>query len=253
MKKYLLLFLLISAVGMAQNLNDYQYAQVPAKFKFLKEENQYNINLLCKMFMQKYGFETYYDDEVSNDDFAKTNCNKVFLDVLENNTMFTTKLKIVLKDCKGIVLATSGEGISKEKEYKVAYNEALRMCFDSFNVVKMHKYLSVEKPEIVTDKVELTSTEKGDVLKKEFNPNREEAKSQMYFKKYNVIATETGYNLITVTNDYKFFQIFKTSSNDIFIAKRDSVSGVLIKKNESWFFEYYENNKLISEKMNVRF
>lgn len=241
MKKYLLLFLLISSFGFAQNLNDYQYAQVPAKFSFLKEDNKYNMNLLCKMFMQKYGFETYYDNEVSNEEFAKTNCNKVYLDVLENSTMFSTKLKIVLKDCKGTILATSGEGTSRAKEYNVAYNEAIRMCFDNFNVVKTHKYHSVEKSEIVTDKVELTSTEK---------PISKTSIESLFAK-----PIENGFQFFNNNTNVPalVMTVYKTSSKDIYIATKNNVNGVLLKKDSNWFFEYYENNKLISEKINVTF
>jgi hypothetical protein len=37
------------------------------------------------------------------------------------------------------------------------------------------------------------------------------------------------------------------------IAIRDADQGVLIARNEQWFFEYYQNDKLISEEINVKF
>lgn len=244
MKKFLVLFLLISSFGFAQNLNDYKYAMVPAKFSFLKDDNMYNLNLFTKMYLQKYGFESYYDNEVFPTDFASNNCNKIFIDVLNNSNMFTTKLKVVLKDCKNNILATSDEGTSREKEYKVAYNEALRMAFDNFGVLKMHKFQPSQT---------VVSIAKSDAIGNEFNPKNEVATNQIFFKKYNVVATETGFNLITVASDYKIFKIFKTSSNDVFIANRDSISGILIKKNDSWFFEYYDGNVLKSELIKVTF
>ena len=145
MKKYIVLFLLFSTVVFAQNVNDYKYALMPSKFSFLKEENQYNLNLITKMYLQKYGFESYYDNETFSADFASINCNKIFIDVLNNSTMFSTKLKVVIKDCKNNILATSDEGTSREKEYRVAYNEALRMAFDNFGMLKTHKYQPSEK------------------------------------------------------------------------------------------------------------
>lgn len=249
MKKSILLFLLVVASGFAQNLNQYKYALVPAKFSFLKETNMYNLNLLTKLYMEKYGFEAYLDNETFSDGFANENCNKVFIDVESNSNLFTTKLIVVVKDCKNNILFKSEEGKSNDKEFKVAYNLALREAFDNFNILKIHKYQPLQKSsEIIgeTSKSEISS-EKSDVLKKEA------AQNQMSSKNYDVIVTETGYNLITVASDYKIFQIFKTSSKDIFIAKRDSISGVLIKKNESWFFEYYEENVLKSELIKVTF
>ena len=255
MKKYLVLFLLISFVGIAQNFNEYKYAILPSKFAFTKEENQYNLNLLTKMYLQKYGFETYYNNENAPDEFVNSNCNKIFIDVLENNNLFTTKLKVLVKDCKGNVLATSDEGISKEKEYNVAYNLALRMAFDNFLILKGHQFKPSQKslgmigePANTVDK-----TDKVEVLQKEIIPQKELVQNQMFEKKYKAMSTKNGFNLIAVSSDYKIFQLFKTSSKDIFIVNRDSVSGVLLNRNDKWFFEYYEDNVLKSELINITF
>ena len=87
----------------------------------------------------------------------------------------------------------------------------------------------------------------GELLQKEIVQN------QVFSKQYNVIATENGYNLISVDSDYKIFQILKTTSNEIFIANKDSVFGILIKKTDNWFFEFYDGNVLKSELINVVF
>lgn len=251
----MLLFLLVSATGFSQNLNDYKYAMVPAKFSFLKEENQYNLNLLTKMYLQKYGFETYYNTEMLPTDFAATNCNKIFVDIVNSSNMFTTKLKVVIKDCKNIVLATSQEGTSRDKEYYVAYNEALRMAFDNFGLLKTHKFQESQKRFGINGEPSSTimATKKTDNLQENINFKGTPATNTIFVKKYNVVATENGYNLITVASDYKIFQIFKTSSDDVYIANRDNVSGILIKKVDSWFFEYYQNKQFVSEKIEVAF
>ena len=237
MKKYLVLFLLSSFVGIAQNLNEYKYAILPSKFAFSKEENAHNLNAISKMYLQKYGFETYFHNEAAPDEFILSYCNKIFVDVTENSSIFITKLKITIKDCKGTILATSEQGTSKEKEYRVAYNEALRMAFDNFSILKTHQFQPSQKSLGMI----------GEPIQKEI------AQGQIAEKKYNVIATETGYNLITVASDYKLFQLFKTTSNDIYLAKRDFISGVLLKKDSNWFFEYYEGTVLKSEKINITF
>jgi hypothetical protein len=249
MKRYYILLLLVSTVGFSQNLNQYKYALVPSKFSFLKEENMYNLNVLTKMFLQKYGFETYLSNEVTTEDFAITNCNKIFVDIISNSGIFTTKVKVVIKDCKGTILCSSEEGSSRDKEYRVAYNEALRAAFDSFSVLKTHQYKPSEKSMgMVVDPAQTdVAIKKEDVLTKEI------AKGSMDTKKYTAVATETGYNLLAVASDYKVFQIFKTSVNDVFIVNRDGVNGILINKNNSWFFEYYDKNVLKSETIKVEF
>ncbi len=237
MKKYLVLFLLSSFVGIAQNLNEYKYAILPSKFAFSKEENAHNLNAISKMYLQKYGFETYFHNEAAPDEFILSYCNKIFVDVTENSSIFITKLKITIKDCKGTILATSEQGTSKEKEYRVAYNEALRMAFDNFSLLKTHQFQPSQKSLGLI----------GEPIQKAI------AQGQIVEKKYNVIATETGYNLIAVASDYKLFQLFKTTSNDIYLAKRDFISGVLLKRDSSWFFEYYEGTVLKSELINITF
>jgi hypothetical protein len=49
------------------------------------------------------------------------------------------------------------------------------------------------------------------------------------------------------------FILKKTSADNVFIAQNDSKAGVLIKKSIGWFFEYYEGDKLFSEKVEVKF
>ena len=41
---------------------------------------------------------------------------KHFVNVLEENTMFSTKIKIEFKDCKQVVLFTTDLGESREKD-----------------------------------------------------------------------------------------------------------------------------------------
>lgn len=255
MKKYIIVALLICSFGFAQNLNEYKYAIVPSKFTFLKEENAHNLNVLTKLYFQKYDFETYFNNEEAPEEFVVSNCNKIYVDLLENSNMFITKLTIVVKDCKGTILATSEVGSSREKEYRVAYNEALRMAFENFPILKSHHYQPSQKslgmvgepakPVVKSDKVE--EIQKESILQKEL------VQDQMFEKKYKAMATENGYNLIAVSSDYKIFQLFKTSAKEVFIVNRDAVSGVLLKRNESWYFEYYEGNVFKSELLNITF
>lgn len=250
MKKYILLFLLVFVTGFSQNLNEYKYAIVPAKFSFLKEENMYNLNVLTKMFMQKYGFETYLSNETAPDDFVNTNCNKVFVDVIPSNGIFTTKIKVVIKDCKGTILCSSEEGSSRDKEYRIAYNEALRMAFDSFNVLKMHQYKPSEKKMGMigepTQTVAKTQTE---------SPKSEEVKPSvpsleaLFAKPFG----ENGFQLLTNNTNVPQYvmTVYKTSSADCYIASKDSNSGVLLKKGGNWFFEYYKEGKLVSQPISI--
>jgi long-subunit acyl-CoA synthetase (AMP-forming) len=47
--------------------------------------------------------------------------------------------------------------------------------------------------------------------------------------------------------------VYKTSIKECYIAVKGNRQGVLIAKGDQWFFEYYENDKLTSEKIEVKF
>ncbi len=166
MRKFLLLIVLISVSAHAQSLNGYKYAMVPEKFSFLKEPNKYNLNLLSKMFLQKYGFEVYYDtDKTAPNDFFQNNCNKIYLDLIESSNMFSTKIKVVLKDCKGNIIAESEEGVSRDKEFMASYNEALRAAFEKFPQINAYSLMDIIENNLfwkfLNEKVETYSISKS--------------------------------------------------------------------------------------------
>lgn len=254
MKKFFTLFLLLSSLFLsAQNLNDYKYAIVPSKFEFLNEKDQFSINTYTKMFMQKYGFETYLDTEQLPDSFVKNNCNRVFVDVISTGNFFQTKLKVVLKDCKNNILYTSPEGKSKEKDYKVSYNQALREAFNSFALLK-HVYNGKDASEIMDSKpvaqLETKVVEKVGETKKKEDVKVELAIGEPLFAKpfgassFQLLTNNTAIPRLALT-------ISKTSVANVYIATRNSTTGVLVKKNVQWFFEYYSNNELKSEPVTI--
>lgn len=254
MKKFFTLFLLFWSLFLsAQNLNDYKYAIVPSRFDFLKEKNQFMINTYTKMFMQKYGFETYLDSEELPDFLLKNNCNKVFVDVISTSTFFQTKLKVVLKDCKKNVLYMSPEGKSKEKDYKTSYYQALREAFNSFALLK-HVYNGKDASEIMDSKpaaqLETKVVEKVVENKKKEEVKVELAIGEPLFAKpfgassFQLLTNNTAIPRLALT-------ISKTSVANVYIATRNSTTGVLVQKNLQWFFEYYTNNELKSEPVTI--
>jgi hypothetical protein len=233
MKKLLFLLLFLATCnGFAQSVSDYKYAIVPSKFQFLKEKDQYRLNTLTKMLMEKYGFETYFDTAVLPAEVAESNCNKVYVEVQNNGNLFSTKLKVVLKDCKNVILFSSVEGKSREKEYQVAYNQALREAFTSFEKLGLRN----KKAENSTD------------VKFVYTTPIESVNSSVLFAQ----PIENGFQIIDSTPKV-IFKIYRTSNPSCFIAYKDTIQGVLVNKENQWFFEYYNNLKLISEKMEIKF
>lgn len=228
----------------SQNLNGYKYASVPAKFSFLKEKDKYQLNTLTKLFMQKYGFEAYIEGEAAPYDFLNNNCNKVYVDLEKYSSMFITKLKVVLKDCTGKVLYTSREGTSKEKEYRVAYNEALRSAFKSFETLN-HKYdekIAIVNSAKVAVKSEIDIQSNNETL----------ASTSATSKALFAQPIQNGFQLIN-EEPRVIMKLFKTSVKDFYTATKGDIQGVFMLKNNEWFFEYYRNDQLISEKVDVKF
>lgn len=256
MKKILSIIVLfvITFNSFAQDLNNYKYALVPAKFSFLKTADLYRMNTLTKMFMEKYGFETYLDSEILPTEFAMDNCNKVFVDIVANNTMMSTKLKIVLKDCKNNILYTSEEGKSREKEYKVAYNQALRMAFDNFEVLKSHVYQPSQKSlDMIGEPAQASiKEEKAVVVEEKAAQGVAATAPKVSVSTLYAQPIANGFQLID-TEPKVIYKIYKTSVKDYFTAVKGNLNGVLISKNNEWFFEYYQNDKLVSEKVEVKF
>jgi hypothetical protein len=233
MKKVLFILLfLATSISYSQSLNNYKYAIVSSKFDFLKEKDQYRLNTLTKLLMEKYGFIAYFDNDILPSEVAESDCKKVFVEVKSNGNLFVTKLTVVLKDCKNAEVFTSVEGKSREKELKVAYNQALREAFSSF------------------DKLEYKYSGNDNRISNVNNDLKVPIANQKLF------AKPLGENLFQLlTNDTDIpnlvLTIAKTNNPSIFIVEEAMRSGVVYKKNNEWIFDYYENEKFVSEKLNI--
>ena len=132
MKKFLLTFVILYSIsGFSQALNDYKYAILPSKFSFFKNTDQYKLNSITKLYLENYGFTVFFDTDVLPSELYDKSCSKLFVDAVEESAAFTTKIKIVFKDCKNIVLFASASGLSKEKDFELSFKEAFRMALKS--------------------------------------------------------------------------------------------------------------------------
>jgi hypothetical protein len=238
MKKIVLLLLLFAGSVFAQSsVNDYKYVVVNARYSFQSKKDQYRLNTLTKLLLEKYGFTAFLDSDDMPEEVANYNCNKLYADVESEGNFLKTKLIIVLKDCKDNIIFTSGEGTSKDKDWGRAYNEALRGAFDSFAKLN-YKY---------NQKVATSPTAAKQVSAAAVVSEPVAVGGMLYAQ-----PIDNGYQLIDNTPK-AVMKIFRTSAKDTYIAIRGTVQGVLVSKDAQWFFEYYDKDKLISEKMAVKF
>lgn len=249
MKRYLFIILLgISFSVQAQsNAANYKYIIVPEKFSFLKQVNQYGLNTLTKAFFEEKGFTVYFDNTEIPEEIAADRCKALVVELQEKNSMFVTNLTLLLKDCKGTVVIKSKEGKSREKEYETSYNLALKDAFTSFNDLK---YVA-GSPTVATSTVSAnTNTETKTVPLPIDQPMA--TKTEQHGVLLYAQSISNGYQLIDATPKI-VMTLLKTSVEDCYISNNGSTNGIVLKKNGSWFFEYYKNNALISEKLSIKF
>ena len=247
MKKLItLLAVLLSTFSFAQSVNDYKYVLVPSRFTLSKESNPYGLSAVTKALLEKYGFVVYLDSDPMPDEVRNFNCNKLYADLVVDNSLTNTKMVIVLKDCKNNILYQSKEGKSRAKDWKVGYHEALRDAAKSFD--QLHYKYNGSVTDIQTETVKTTNN--GTSIKKETIPTSSSGATQANTLFAQPIAN--GFQLIDNAPKV-IMKIFTTNSASIFIAEKDSFNGVLRQENGNWFFEYYNGNKLISEPVSIKF
>lgn len=255
MKKIVLsLILLLSFASFSQSINDYQYVIVPKKFDFFKTEDKYGLNTSVKLLLQKYGFKAYFNDE----DFANGNvgnrCDFLTADLVNESGLMVTKLRVLLKDCKGNVVYQTEVGSSREKLYSSAYNLALRDAAKSFETLN-YQYNGSQPTEKSLGKigepaeVKLATEAKvaSETAMSTTKPTQVLVSGALYAQ-----PIANGYQLVN-TEPKVMYKIYHTSVKDYFIASKGDVNGVFFAKDNSWFFEYYQNDKLVSESVEVKF
>ena len=247
MKKLVFVFILFSTVAFSQNINNYKAVIIPLKYDFLKSENQYRLATLTKLNLQKAGFVAFYSNEAIPSEY-KDRCSLLTVDVKKESGFLMTKLAVVFNDCFGKLVFQSEMGKSKLKEYESAYSEALNDAFRSINALNYKYELSQLPIQQVTQVIPVAVvnspiSNSATVVQDSPNTNAELLYAQ---------ATPTGYQLVDASPKV-VFKLNKTSVPTLYTAIKDNRQGVLIQKENQWFFEYYENEKLVSEKVAVKF
>ena len=245
MKKILLsLILLLSLTSFSQSINDYQYVIVPIKFEFFKENDRHRLNTTTKLLLQKYGFKSFLSNEELPSEITNNNCKVLHASVVKDNNILTTKVKVVLKNCQDKIIFETAYGVSRLKELPPAYNEAIREAFKSFEKLN-YKYTAHN--EVAVEAVAPAVSQIPTPVVSTPNPNAVTAEVFFFAQ-----PTANGYQV--VDNEPKvIMRLFNTSQKNVFIADKNGVNGTVLVKEGQWVFEYYDNGKLVSEPINLKF
>jgi len=239
----LLLAVFFAGLVRSQSINSYRYVLVPERFSFQKEDNQYGLNTLTKALLEGIGFTAFMTSEALPPEVAANKCGALKADVIEKKKFLTTVLILQLKDCQGTVVYASGEGKSREKEWEAAYSEALRNVFVSVNAAN-YKYDSTSAPQVTPA---VANTAAPAPVAPATPAAVSENKNTLYAQ-----PNTNGFQLIDTTPK-KVMTLLKTSQQDSFIADDGVVKGIVFRKNGEWFFEYYKEDKLVSQKLTIKF
>ena len=260
----LVLFLTMSNIfvfGQEKKVNNYKFIVVPDQFDFFKQKDEYKTSSLTKFLFKKNGFTVVLNSEQYPKDLIDNPCSGLKALVLDKSSMFKLKVIIELRDCSNRLLYTSDEGVSKLKEYKKGFQEAIRNAHASMIDVVYEPLLletiRKDKKEIVTVNPVLVKEVKEVKLEVELPVinNREAAQvfptnnialdSALYAQK-----KENGFQLVDLKPQVVFV-ILNTSVKDVFVIK--DKNGLLYKKGENWIAEFYEGGEIVVKKYNIKF
>ncbi|WP_269223838.1 hypothetical protein [Flavobacterium sp. IMCC34518] len=249
--KILLLLIFVSSFSFSQSVNDYAAVIIPVRYDFLKIENQYRLQTLTKFDLQKAGFVAFYSNEVIPDQY-NDRCSLLYIDVSKDSGFMVTKLFVTFKDCSGKVVFKSEMGKSREKDFELAYKEALNQAFESIYALQYKYNEASEKSKnavIASPAIAPISTIPLTTAVAVNVPNTSaEPDGTVLFAQ----PIKNGFQLVDTTPKV-VMKAYKTTNPSIYIASKENTQGVMILKDNQWFFEYYEKDTLMSEKITVKF
>ena len=270
-KLFFLFFLGMFISNAQQSLNDYKYVIVSKRFDFQKTENQYQLNDMAKFLFEKYNFNVVFEGDYP-EDLYRNKCMGLKSNIVDESSMFVTKLKVELRNCEDKLLYTSEVGRSKRKEYRATYQEALRNAFKSFKSVNYQynpagvtkKPVTPKAPPVPETKKPVTPTAvslpenemnihpkklvkpKPEVIEK---PIEKEAPANSFATLY-AQPTSKGFQLVDTTPKVVFI-IFKTSKDNLYLLNKRK--GIFYREDNYWVAEYYQQDELVKEQYLVKF
>lgn len=257
-----------------QQLNSYKYIIVPKQFEVFKEQNQYKTSTLVKFLLENKGFSVVYDDDLPSE-LNANRCLGLLVGLLNNSTMFTTKINLTFKDCNSKIVYSSAEGSSKIKEFTAAYSEAIRDALRGLNSFS-YDYVGTPEPVTISFKNDIQhvspstpKTAEGQepsvqIVKTQIQEEREVVLDQISkaVAPENLSISKIDYYAQSIENGYQLvdnapkiiMKMFKTSKPTMYLGEDiNGNTGVVYAADGAWFFEYYQDGKLMLKILKIKF
>ena len=279
--KFVYFVLIVLMFGSAANaqLNDYKYIIVPKKFEEFRSENLYQTSTLIKYYFEENGFNPIYDDEMPVD-LAGNRCLGLTVDLIDESTMFSTKLAIALIDCNNQEVFRSLEAKNRIKEYKEAYRDAIQNIFVSFAGMDYayEPKEEVEEPATIVvsfrDDVKSVKEESNEHVPEQKATTEEQVYKSIEPKPTNIVResnptteadhaslpegllyaqpTENGYQLVDSTPKV-VLRLESTSMDNVFMTTYMGNNAVVFEKNGKWLLEYSDNGQKVQKELQIKF
>lgn len=235
------LFLMLSLPVKAQ-LDAYKYIIVPLDMEGFTSKNPHGISTLLKYLLQQDGFTAVYDENLPAD-LLNRRCLGSTIKLIDKSNTFITKVQLAFTDCNGAIVFQTQDGKSKIKEYKPAYEEAIREAFRSVHGIN-YNYQAPEKTSISFK----DDVKKLPALATKKDPDTSESSQETWYAQ----ERDYGFQVVDKSPEVRM-QLFETTKEGIFIARQNDRTGILYPEEAHWIFEYYEEEKRIREKIEIKF
>lgn len=276
-----------TAAGRAQ-LNSYQYVIVPKKFQAFDRENQYHTSTIIKHLFSEEGFTTYYEGEVPDD--ISDPCAGLKVGLLNESTMFRTKVKLSLVNCRDKEVFLTALGESRAKEYIDGYKEAIEEAFKSVKALN-YSYepakagqesltISFDK-DVKSLEKEVKSPDAGSGspgqagVQQQASPEVQRYKNQQpkpssmqkgevpgmaSTEAFEIPSTEelyaqkieNGYQLVDRSPAIRL-RLYESSVPDVYFAEEGDFHGIAYSRDDKWFLEYYKGGKKQVQELQIKF
>lgn len=233
MKHFFTTLIIIFLFGIeiqAQDVNNYKYVIVPEKFEFQDEPNEHQLNALTEFLFEKYGFKALYQEEFPEN---MKSCDALSTNILNGSGFLTTRLVLTLEDCYGNVIFSSDEGKSRDKDFKMAYHEALREAFLSVEALNYVYEAPKEKeiPEKVALAIKIPPKVENpeEIIKDEAPEPIPEALDFKYFQngnaKYILKKINAGFALFRYGENEKFATLMRSGRGENYLYTSEKLDG----------------------------
>lgn len=224
------------------NLDQYKYVSVPNRFDFMKSSDQFQISSLAKFLLTKNKFTVLENLEKYPADLAANQCLLLNLNVEQIKGFLKTKLEVQFLNCKNQVVFKSDIGMSREKDFKTAYHQALRAAFSSVSEVN---YKFNETVDTVSTNEEPISVKPAVSTVAVSTPMQATDLSSSKLTS-EILMTQTSYGFdIKDADGIVVYSLYQTMSDGIYII--DKLPGIVYKRGNRFVREYISNQKIIIE------